>query len=505
MKFIDDFLNKITMYRLVLYILIFFVLVASALSLFGLLPFSFLEFVFSVSFLIVVGWVTNTFIAKFLQAPTNIESVYISALILALILTPAPTLHDLSFLFWAAVWTVASKFILAIKKKHIFNPVAFGITLVALTLNHPASWWVGNLYMFPFVFIGGLLIVRKIRRFGLVISFVGTAIAASLLLGLFAGSDIVTLLKEELFYSSLFFFATIMLTEPLTTPPTQNLRLLYGSLVGLLFAPQVHLGSFYSSPEIALLIGNLFAYLVSPKEKLFLKLKQKLQVSPDNWDFIFTLNTKFNHVPGQYMEWTLARSHPDSRGERRYFTLASSPTEGELRLGIKFTEPSSTFKKSLMAMDSNQEIVASQLAGDFVLPKDPNEKLVFVAGGIGITPYRSMIKYLLDTKQKRSIVLLYSNKEASEVLYSDVFDQAKNELGLKVVLTITDKENVPAGWLGRVGRIDEKIIAEEIPDYRERSFYLSGPHSLVTAFEDVLKRMGVARKRIKTDYFPGFA
>lgn len=505
MKFIDDFLNRITMYRLVLYILISYIVIAAILSFFSLVPFSTPSLIFSTLFFIAFGWLTNTLSAKFLNAATNLESVYISALILSLITTPARSLHDLPFFFWAIVWTVASKFVFAIKKKHIFNPVAFAVALTALTLDRPASWWIGNLHTLPFVLIGGILVVRKIRRFGLVLSFLGVAVLASLVLGLFAGTDVTILLKEELLSSPLFFFATIMLTEPLTTPPTQKLRIFYGVLVGLLFVPQVHLGSFYTSPEIALVIGNLFSYLVSPKEKLFLRLKQKLRLTPDSWDFIFALNTKFNYTPGQYMEWTFSHPHPDSRGERRYFTLASSPTEGELRLGIKFTEPSSTFKKSLMAMGNNKEIVASQLAGDFVLPEDPAEKLVFIAGGIGITPYRSMIKYLLDTQQKRSIVLLCSNKEAADVIYNDIFDQAKTGLDLKVVLTITGTENVPSNWQGRVGRIDDQLIAQEIPDYRQRSFYLSGPHQMVAAFEDVLRNMGIKRNKIKTDYFPGYA
>lgn len=504
MKPIDNFLDKITMYRLVLYLLIFFVGVAAVLSFFGLLPFSPLSLIFSALFFVSLAWLLNDFSARFLNAPTNSESVYISALILSLIITPIRSFHDLSFFFWATVWTVASKFIFAIKKKHLFNPVAFAVALTAITLNRPASWWIGTLPMLPFVLTGGFLIVRKIRRFGLVLGFIGTAVVVSFLLGLLAGTDLITLLKEELLYSPLFFFATIMLTEPLTTPPTQELRFAYGGLVGVLFSPQVHLGSFYASPEIALLVGNLFSYLVSPKEKLFLKLKQKIQISPDTWDFIFSLDKKFNYAPGQYMEWTLSHPRPDSRGERRYFTLASSPAENELRLGVKIADPSSSYKTTLMALDGSKEIVASQLAGDFTLPEDISQKLVFVAGGIGITPYRSMIKHLLDTRQPRPIILISSNKKASDIIYTDVFDRAQNELGVKVVQTLTDKDSLPADWRGRIGRIDEALIVEEVPDFRQRTFYLSGPHSLVTAFEEVLKSMGVKRSKIKTDYFPGF-
>ena len=94
--------------------------------------------------------------------PTNVESTYISALILALIITPLQSYNDLWFLGWAAVLAMASKYILGIKGKHLFNPVAFAVALTYFTINQSASWWVGNATMLPFVLVGGLLVVRKI-------------------------------------------------------------------------------------------------------------------------------------------------------------------------------------------------------------------------------------------------------------------------------------------------------------------------------------------------------
>ena len=102
----------------------------------------------------------------------------------------------------------------------------------------------------------------------------------------------------------------------------------------------------------------------------------------------FAPNRKLAFAPGQYMEWTLGHNEPDSRGNRRYFTLASAPTEDELRVGVKFYQNSSTFKQAMLDMDQNSEIVAAQLAGDFVLPHDPQQKCVFIAGGIGIESIR---------------------------------------------------------------------------------------------------------------------
>lgn len=505
MQFIDDFLNNITMYRLVLYYLILLVSVAAFFSLFGILPYNFIDFSFSVLFLVVISWISNIIFAKAFHVPANVESVYISALILALIITPIKSVHEVAFLGWAAVWTMASKYIFAIGKKHIFNPVAIAVTITALVLNQSATWWVGNIPMLPFILTGGVLIVRKIKRYDLVFSFLLTSLAVILLMSILNGNDAISTLQKTVTYSPLFFFAFVMLTEPLTTPPNKKLQIYYGVLVGFLFAPQIHLGFFYTTPETALLAGNMFSYIVSPKEKLILKLKEKILIAPQIYDFIFSVNQKLSFVPGQYMEWTLGHENPDSRGNRRYLSLASSPTENNLRVGVKFYDSSSSFKRSLLAMNTGSTIVASQLAGDFTLPGDLSKKFVFIAGGIGITPFRSMLKYMLDRDQKRNVVLFYANKNAAEIVYTNILDRAGEKLGIKTIYTLTDVNNIPADWSGKIGRIDSQMIVEAVPDYRKRIFYLSGPHSMITGFEETLGNMGIKKDQIITDFFPGFA
>ena len=154
-------------------------------------------------------------------------------------------------------------------------------------------------------------------------------------------------------------------------------------------------------------------------------------------------------------------------------------------------------------MKEGDSVMAGQLSGDFVLPEDKNKKLVFIAGGIGITPFRSVIKYLVDRKEKRPIILLYSNKSQGDVVYRELFDQAQSELQIKTKYIFTNKnEAVPEGALNV---IDAETIKKEIPDYFERVFYISGPQAMVTSFKDILLKMGIKRIHIKTDYFPGFA
>lgn len=463
-----------------LYFLICLTAVATVLSFFKVLPFNFLNIIFSAVFITVVCSLTNKVFSKVFKVPTNLESVYITALILALILTPSRNSQDLILLAAVAFLSQISKYLVAIKKKHIFNPAAFGVALSALVLNYGASWWIGNRWMVFFVILGGFLIVRKIQRFNLVFSFFITYLVVILVNSVLKGNDLISVSKNVILESPLFFFAFVMLTEPLTTPPGKKLQMIYGSIGGFL--------AVFFSPEMALLFGNIFSYVVSPKGRLLLKLKEKIQIAPDIYDFVFVPKGKLQFSAGQYMEWTLGHNNPDSRGVRRYFTLASSPTEDNLRIGVKFYPNSSSFKKSLISSESGREIVASQLSGDFTLPKNPNQKLCFIAGGIGVTPYRSIIKYLLDTGKKRDIILLYSSKRESDFVYRDIFNS------IKTIYLVTERGQL----------IDESMIKKQIPDFKERIFYISGPHSMVDAFEKTLKEMDILSRQIKVDFFPGY-
>jgi ferredoxin-NADP reductase len=500
---IDYVLDRITMYRLVLYVLIGLIAVAAVLSYFQLLAFSPLALILSTAFLVLICWATNTILARIFAVPANVESTYITALILASIIDPIKSPGDLLFLGWAGILAISSKYILGFYNKHIFNPAAIAVVITSFALGESASWWVGTASMLPAVIVGGALLVRKLRQGEMVFFFVGTALVTVCVVSVLQGLSIPRELQQLLVESPLFFFAAIMLTEPLTIPPTQGLKLFYAIIVGILFVPQIHIGRLYSTPELALVTGNVYSYLVSPKYNVVLKLKRKSKIASNVVDFAFKPSRKLVYAPGQYMEFTLGHTKPDSRGNRRFFTLASSPTEESLHLGVRFYKNGSSFKKALYNIDGRTQVMAGQIAGDFTLPQDTEQKLVFLAGGIGITPFRSMLKYLLDMKERRDIVLFYANRTADEIAYSDVLSEAQARLGIRVFYTLTNMQAVPRNWRGLVGRIDEEMIAQLVPDYTERTFYLSGPLDMVRAYEHMLKDMGVKREQIKTDFFPG--
>ncbi len=490
MKYIDTILDGITMYRVVLYSLCITAVFSIGFGFFGLIGYGGLSLIASLITLFVVCMFSNIFFAKIFKVSANIESMYITALILFFILAPLSNFNDIWMFILIGVLAMGSKYIVAIHRKHIFNPVAIALVIVGLFGSGVALWWVATLWLLPFTAIFGFLILRKTRRFSLFFVFLTTSILSISFVGIQNHIVLLDIIKPIFVSWPIIFFGTVMLTEPLTTPPNRVLQMVYGAIVGILFGLQFHVGPIYITPEFALVFGNLFAYVVSPKIRLKLTLKEKNLLAPDVYEFVFTPDQKMQYMPGQYLEWTLGHNPSDTRGNRRYFTISSSPTETEIKLGIKFYSNGSTFKKALGALPLGGTVFASQLAGTFTLPKDQNKKLVFIAGGIGVTPFRSMVKFLIDTKQKRDITLLYSNRTPQDIAYKDLFDFAKTNIGLNVIYT---------------SLINTDQIMHDVPDYMDREFYISGPHGMVSAFETTLATLGVKKSNIKIDFFPGFA
>lgn len=501
-KVVDDLLNKITMYRLVLYLLIILILISLIFSILGLLPFGTFAFIASTLILVSCCYSFNLLFSKLLNVPSNFESALITPLILSLIITPSLAISNLLFLVAVSAISMGSKYILAINKKHIFNPAAVAVAATLLLGLGGASWWIGNTFMLFAVIFVGLLILRKIKRFLMAGSFLIAVILSTGGFSVWAGSDFLLILQDMFLVSPLLFFAFVMLTEPQTSPTTRIWQIIYGAGVGLLY------GSVYFTPEQALLIGNILAFLVNPRVKEVLKLKQKIEIGPNIYFLLFKGDRKINFKAGQFLEWTLKHENFDTRGVRRFFTIASSPTEEGLGIGVKFNEKGSSFKQKLLSLKTGDEITVSGLGGDFTLPKDASKKLVFIAGGIGATPFRSMIKYLLDKNEKRDITLFYSAKTKEEFVFKEIFNAAQKELGIKVIYKETLKaplERKLSSSAYETGILDKEKILKEVPDFKDRTFYISGPPPMVDAFCKTLSEMGLSSSQIKTDYFPGYS
>jgi glycine betaine catabolism B len=504
MKFIDRFIDRTTMYRLVLYYLLALLGGAFLLGMFRIVSVDPTALAFSAVLISGVCLVSNRVFARVFDAVPNVESGHITALILILILDPttATDLAGVGLMIFASVWAMASKYILTARRRHIFNPAAIGVALPGLLLAEPASWWISTVtWLLPVIVAGGLLLVRKLRRFDLVLAFA----AANLLVSVLdAGpGEMVGQLRLTMLESPFFFFAFIMLTEPLTAPQSRLWRVVYGVLVGLLTSPQVQIFGYYFTPEVALLAGNLLTFVVSPQGRVVLTVERIEQAAGNAYDFIFRPDRALAFDAGQYLEWTLPVRRPDDRGNRRYFTIASAPTDPNIRLGVKFSAAGSAFKRSLAELRPGATMIASQLAGEFTLPRDRQKKLAFIAGGIGMTPFRSMLQHLLDEDVSRPIVVLYGNSSVADIAYREVLEEAEQQFGICTYYAVQD----PAGAAPdmTVGFIDEAMIRRTITDFTERTFYVSGPQPMVAGVRRTLRHMGVPFWHIKTDFFPGLA
>eukprot|EP01037_Dinobryon_pediforme_P015521 gene15521-15668_t len=492
------------MYRLVLYYLAGLLALSFGLGFAQLVQSDPTALTFSCFIILASCWITNSLFARFIGIPVNTESVYITAAILALILQPvvATDLMGVAGLVLASCVAIASKFILALSRRHIFNPVAIGVAVSALALNQPATWWVGgNLPLLPLVLIGGLAVVRKMQRFDLIAAYILANIVATLITS--APSMWIDGFSQTFLSSPLLFAGFAMLTEPLTAAQNKWPRLAYGAIIGALSSPNIHMGSFYLTPEIAFLIGNIFAYAMGSKGRAKLTLLAIEKMAEGCYDYVFQPDRSLAYEAGQYMDWTMNVDNVDDRGNRRPFTIASAPSEGQIRLGVKFYPNPSSFKRSLAKLKPGDAIYASHVAGEFTLPANPHEKLAFIAGGIGITPFRSMVQDLLDRREQRNIVLLYGNNKIDEIAYFNLFGTAEQQIGLRTIYAVA-QENVE-GRNTYHGFIDEDLILREIPDYKERIFYISGPRNMVIRFQKALKDINVPASSIKVDFFPGFA
>lgn len=496
---VDKELDAITSYRLVLYFLLLLTGWTVAMAAYGLVPFAWHEVLLSVGILIAACSATGYLFARWLDIPRNSESDYITALILTLILSPPSDMRGIGIIAAAGIIAMASKYMLVLSRRHIFNPAAFGAFTVAILFNYIPSWWVGTAVTAPIIIIGGLLILRKTKRFFLVSVFLAVYVVI-FSVNLVSGSgDLLQSLKLSFTATPLLFFAFIMLTEPLTSPYSLGKMIPYAALVGVLYtASDLHL-----APEEALLIGNVFAFALTRDRRYPLSFLKKIKEADGIYSYLFSGKGSMKFAAGQYLEWTLPAHHTDSRGNRRYLTISASPTENQLMISLKLPDKPSSFKRSLSSFKTGDKILVSHLSGDFTLPKDSAKKLAFIAGGVGITPFRSMIKYAIDSKKPYDAHLLYSANSIPELAFTSIFNKAE-PLGIKTSYTITDLKQTLPSWDGHTGPVRAPLIKLVMPDYLERFFYVSGPYGFVQAVRVELEKLSVPARQIKLDYFPGY-
>lgn len=495
-------LDQTGMYRTVTLGLGFIILCSLVSSVLGWLPYGLGELLLSLVFVVVLAVGMNLLLAATLRVAVNHESALITAFILFFLFLPPQSLDAWFYYGVAVVVAVASKFVFVWRKQHIVNAAALGAVAVTAPYFTEASWWVATPVLFVPLVLAGLVVVAKVRKWELVGSFVLVALLTFVITELqFGAAPLESMVTFFVSWPALF-LAFFMLTEPFTMPGTKEKQVAYGAFVGWLSSTAVFTPYIAMTPELALVLGNLALYPFSLRQKLFLAFKERREIAAHTWEYVFQKPTGMQFRAGQFLEWMLPHAGADNRGPRRYFTIASAPEETDLRLALRVEpEQGSTYKKALAALKPGDTVIASQRAGDFTLPSDANTKLAFIAGGIGITPFSSHLAHMQATGAWHDTVLFYCNNLAEEIAYLDTFTSYQVNQPFRLVNALS-KEAHPEY---EHGYLTKEIIERHTPDYLERTWYLSGPPGMVNAYYKLLRECGVAKRRIKRDFFPGLA
>jgi ferredoxin-NADP reductase len=485
-RYLDLLTNRITMYRLVLYLLIVLAIIADILAFFGVLQMD--PFALQVSILVLIAscLAVNYAFAYMFSLRANSESALITAFILFFIFSPPESVGAMVVLAIIGAIAMASKYLLAWRGRHIFNPAAIAAVISGLAGLQYASWWVGTGSMMIATFLLGAVILYKTRRFTMGGLFMATSIAVTIGVSLTKGYGLDQVLPLLVTSWPIIFFSGFMLTEPLTQPPRNYQRYIYAVGIAVLASAQLQVAGVFITPEIALVAGNVFGFLCGQRAAIKLKLIGRRQLSRDQIEYTFEANRALHYLPGQYIELQLPHARADSRGMRRTFTIASAPSDRTIKIGVRHYQPSSSFKKALQTAPIGTVVKATGIYGDFILPKDEREKLFLVAGGIGITPFRAHLESLIKSGKARDGILLYSVRDKADAIYDDIL--MANEHGIRTYV-ITNP-------------VDESTIGKYAPDIQERHVYVSGPPAMVDAVHEKAKRMGAPK--VSKDHFNGY-
>ncbi len=208
-----------------------------------------------------------------------------------------------------------------------------------------------------------------------------------------------------------------------------------------------------------------------------------------------------DYRPGHYFWVELPeRGHTDEKGLRRHISLATSPTErGVVGLATRLRD--TAFKRTLAELEVGDEVQVEEPKGSFLLPEDTGAEYVFVAGGIGITVFRSMLRYVADEALPYEVTLVYSNRDRESSAFLDEIEELERRIdGLRVILTMTDEP----GWEGESRHLDAGVIDELVGGLDGKTFLVAGPPQMAEAVAGSLEAAGVPEERVLADKFSGY-
>ncbi|WP_217183286.1 FAD-dependent oxidoreductase [Streptomyces sp. AC495_CC817] len=500
-------LGALSMYRLVLFSLIALAVVALGLSFFGLVSPAPLDIVVSFAVLGAVISAVDAGAQRILRLPWRIESSLVTALILLFVLQPGIEPATIGGLALAGALASVSKYLIAWRGRHIFNPAAFGAAVVTIVgIGTFSAWWVGTPLLFAPVAVFGLVVLWRTEKMRVVLVFLVVAIAVSTLRQFVQTSqgglpfDLAQSLSFAVLQSPYLFLGAFMLSEPLTLPPRRWQQLCVAAVVGVLAGWPLLIGGVTLGQERALLIGNLVAFAFALRGSVRLTLVSREFVTPTAQELTFRAQGRLKFLPGQYLELDVPHRRPDARGTRREFSIVSAPGDlPTLRIAYKDGDQKhpSSYKRALAAAAPGATLAVTGTWGDFVLPRG-DAPVLMVAAGIGVTPFVSQLRQLQIAGETRDVVLVYVAAEASELAFRDELAATGARV---VVFTRDEPARLPAHWTWAGGvRLDAEGLDREVPDLHSRHAFISGPPRLIADLAPALQKA----RSLTTDAFAGY-
>jgi ferredoxin-NADP reductase len=232
-------------------------------------------------------------------------------------------------------------------------------------------------------------------------------------------------------------------------------------------------------------------------------IKEKREVAKGTLLVIFDLlGREVDFTPGQYFWITLLDPpYEDEKGPRRHISVVTSPNERGV-LGLCTRLRDSAFKRSLAELPIGAEVDVEEPKGNFLLPEETDEPYVFIAGGIGITVFRCMLRYIVEEALPHRVTLVYSNRDRESAAFlEELHELEQADPNLQLVLTMTDD---PA-WDGEKRRIDDEFLGDHLGDELQSFIYLiAGPPAMVEGVAGTLEAAGVPEERIRPSRFSGY-
>ncbi len=234
------------------------------------------------------------------------------------------------------------------------------------------------------------------------------------------------------------------------------------------------------------------------------KLKSRQEIATGTMAFHFEKPEGFSYKAGQFCDITLANPpETDAEGNTRGFSLASAPYEGDLMVATRMRD--TAFKRVLKTMALRTEVSLDAPYGSLTLHGDARIPAVFLSGGIGVTPVRSIVLQATHDKLPHKIVLFDSNRRPEDSAFMDELTEAsKRNPNFILVGTMTEMEKSSKTWSGETGFVTKAMLVKSVNDLNLPIFYLSGPQAMVAAMRELLDDSGVKDDKIRTEEFSGY-